>query len=87
MKQMNPNRTYKISSKGRLVMVEEYDPTTMVFAELTPDMRLTQEQIDMLQEAQKHPVVFEDDCPELTPTMIQAFRLAAQKRDAQKRAK
>jgi len=87
MKQMNPNRTYKISSKGRLVMVEEYDPTTMVFAELTPDMRLTQEQIDMLQEAQKHPVVFEDDCPELTPAMIQAFRLAAQKRDAQKRAK
>ena len=84
MKQMNRNATYKVNSEGRLAMVEEYDPSTMVIKTLTPEMRLTEEQIHMLEEAEKHPIAYEDDCPELTPAMAEAFRKAAKMRNLRK---
>lgn len=76
------NTTYLVNSKGHLAKIEEFDPDTMVIQTLTPDMQLTQEQIDMLDEAEKFPIVYEDDCPELTPEMIKAFKKAAAVRDA-----
>ena len=72
---------YRVNSSGHLAMVEEYDPETMVIRTLTPEMRLTESQIQMLEEAEKFPVTYEDDCPELTPAMIEAFKKAAQTRD------
>ena len=67
-------------------MVEEYNPSTMVIRTLTPEMRLTEKQIHMLEEADKQPVTYEDDCPELTPAMVEAFRKAARVRDKRKTA-
>jgi len=84
MKQIKRNATYKVNSNGHLAMVEEYDPKTMVIRTLTPEMRLTEHQIQMLEEAEKLPVTYEDDCPELTPAMIEAFKKAAQARDLRK---
>ena len=54
-----------VNSRGHLAKVEEYDPATMVLRTLTPDMKPTPEQIAELEEAEKHPIVYEDDCPEL----------------------
>ena len=64
MKTINRNATYMVNSKGHLVLVEEYDPSTMVIRTLTPDMQLTQKQIELLDEAEKYPVTYEDDWPE-----------------------
>ena len=84
VKQVNKNATYKVNSKGRLAMVEEYDPSTMVIKTLTPEMRLTEKQIHMLEEAEKYPIAYEDNCPELTPAMAEAFRKAAKMRALRK---
>lgn len=84
MKQMNRNATYTVNSEGRLAMVEEYDPSTMVLRTLTPEMRLTDEQIHMLEEAEKQPIAYEEDCPELTPAMAEAFRKAVKIRNLRK---
>ena len=65
-------------------MAEEYDPSTMVIQTLTSEMKLTPEQLAMLEEAEKHPIVYEEDCPELTPQMAEAFRKAARVRDERK---
>ncbi len=35
----------------------------------------------MLEEARKHPITFDEDSPELTPEMEQAFRLTAKTRN------
>lgn len=67
MKCANPNATYLVNSAGHLAMVEEYDPSTMAIKTLTSEMRLTPEQLTMLAEAVKYPIVYEEDCPELTP--------------------
>lgn len=86
MKQMNPSATYRVNSAGHLVKVEEYDPSTMVIKTLTPEMRLTREQVAMLEEAEHYPIVYEEDCPELTPEMAAAFKRAAKARDQRKTA-
>ena len=77
---------YRVNSYGHLAKTEEYDPTSMVHRTLTPEMRLTPEQLSMLEEAKNYPIVFEEDCPELTPEMAEAFRHAAQVRDSRKAA-
>jgi hypothetical protein len=48
-------------------------------------MKATPEQVAMLEEASHYDIVYEDDCPELSPSMIEAFRRAAQVRDAQRK--
>ena len=75
---------YRVNSYGHLAKTEEYDPTSMVHRTLTPEMRLTPKQLSMLEEAKKYPIVYEDDCPELTPEMAKAFRRAAHVRDSRK---
>ena len=86
MRHINQNATYRVNSSGHLVLVEEYDPSTMVIRTLTPDMRLTEDQLQMLKAMNELPVTYEDDCPELTPQMAEAFKHAAQARDARKAA-
>ena len=39
----------------------------------------------MIEKVKEMPIVYDEDSPELTPTMEKAFRLAAKNRNAQKR--
>lgn len=84
MKHMRQNMAYRVNSVGHLARVEEYDPSRMVIRTLTPGMKLTPAQTAMLEEAARQQVVYESDCPELTPEMAEAFRKAASVRDAKK---
>ncbi|MCM1047094.1 MAG: hypothetical protein NC433_01555 [Clostridiales bacterium] len=45
------------------------------------EIKLTEEDKKMLEEARKHPIVYDEDSPELTPEMEKAFRLAAKTRN------
>lgn len=45
------------------------------------EIELTEEDKKMLEEARKHPIVYDEDSPELTPEMEKAFRLAAKTRN------
>ncbi len=38
--------------------------------------KLTEEQLAEISEAKKYPIVFDDDCPELSPAMMKAFKCA-----------
>ncbi|MCD7773597.1 MAG: hypothetical protein LUH08_06030 [Ruminococcus sp.] len=51
----------------------------MVYYEMKNDgkQKLTEEQLKMLEEAENEPITFDEDCPELTPAMIKAFRCSA----------
>ena len=86
MKKENKNVSYCVNSEGHLAKLEEYDPSVMVIKTLTPEMRLTEEQIMMLETASEMPITYEDDCPEMTPQKAEAFRRAAKVRDARKAA-
>lgn len=52
---------------------------------LDKNQKPTAEQIIQVQEAAKVEIVYDEDSPELTPTMEKAFRLAAQNRNAQRK--
>lgn len=39
--------------------------------------KLTEEQLAEINEAKRYPIVFDDDCPELSPAMMKAFKCAA----------
>lgn len=44
---------------------------------IEPGQSLTEEQLNEIEEAKKHPVVFDEDCEELSPAMMKAFKNAA----------
>ncbi len=44
----------------------------------------TEEQLQEVEEAKKHPIVFDEDCQELSPAMEKAFRCAASQRNRRK---
>ena len=46
----------------------------------------TEEQIREIREAAKRPIVFDEDCPELSPAMEKAFRCAVSQRNRRKQA-
>lgn len=48
--------------------------------------RPTEEQLREVEEAQKHPITFDDDCQELSPAMMKAFRSAVIQRNRKKKA-
>ena len=48
--------------------------------------RPTKEQLKEVEEAKKSPITFDDDCPELSPAMMKAFRSAAIIRNRRKEA-
>lgn len=85
VKNMDSTAVYVMNSKGHIVKVENFDPDSMVLRTLSPDMKATPEQIAMLKDASRHPIVYEEDCPELTPAMAEAFRKAARAHDLRKK--
>lgn len=46
----------------------------------------TDEQLKEVEEAKKHPIVFDEDCEELSPAMIKAFRCATVQRNRRRKA-
>ena len=42
---------------------------------------LTEEQLREIEEAKKHPITFDEECPELSPAMMKAFRSAVVQRN------
>lgn len=51
---------------------------------LEKGQKLTESQIKEVMEAKKHPIVFDEDCPELSPEMYKAFQSAAAYRNRRK---
>lgn len=52
---------------------------------LDRDQKPTKEQIRQIEEAAKKEIIFDEDCPQLTPAMEKAFRLAAKNRNMQRK--
>jgi hypothetical protein len=48
--------------------------------------RLTEEQLREVEEAKKYPITFDEDCEELSPAMIKAFKSAVVHRNRRKNA-
>ena len=46
----------------------------------------TKEQLDMVMEAAKKPITFDEDCPELSPALEKAFKSAVIQRNRRKNA-
>lgn len=46
----------------------------------------TQEQLKEVENARKNPMVFDEDCPELSPAMVKAFKSAVIQRNRRKKA-
>lgn len=53
----------------------------VVTYELKPGQKPTDEQIARIREAAKRPIVFDEDCPELTPEAVESFLRAAHERN------
>lgn len=53
---------------------------------IEPGQSLTEEQLNEIEEAKKHPIVFDEDCEELSPAMMKAFKSAAIQRNRRKKA-
>lgn len=48
--------------------------------------KVTEEQLGEVEEAKKHPIVYDEDCPELSPMMMKAFKSAVVQRNRKKNA-
>lgn len=46
----------------------------------------TEEQLKEIEEAKKYPITFDEDCQELSPAMIKAFKCATVQRNRRKNA-
>ena len=46
----------------------------------------TPEQLKEVEEAKKYPITFDEDCPELSPAMVKAFKSAVVQRNRKKNA-
>lgn len=46
----------------------------------------TEEQFKEVEEAKKSPIVFDEDCKELSPAMLKAFKSAVVQRNRKKKA-
>ena len=53
---------------------------------IEPGQKLTSEQLKEIEEAKKHPIVFDEDCEELSPAMMKAFKSATIQRNRRKKA-
>lgn len=53
----------------------------MVTHELKGNEKLTEYEKSLIDKAKEMPIVYDEDSPELTPTMKKAFRLAAKNRN------
>ena len=48
---------------------------------LEPGSKLTEQQIAEVEAAAKMPILYDDDCPELSEDMMKAFRVAVAQRN------
>ncbi len=46
----------------------------------------TEEQIKEIEEAKKYPIVFDEECKELSPAMLKAFKSSVVQRNRRKKA-
>ncbi|HIU78462.1 MAG TPA: hypothetical protein IAB09_03450 [Candidatus Avilachnospira avicola] len=53
---------------------------------LNPGDKPTKEQIKEVEEAKKHPIVFDEDCPELSPALIKVYKDSAKNIKHRKKA-
>ena len=53
---------------------------------IEPGQKLTDKQLKEIEEAKKHPIVFDEDCEELSPAMTKTFKSAAIQRNRRKKA-
>ena len=53
---------------------------------IEPGQHPTAEQMKEVEEAKKHPITFDEDCEELSPAMMKAFRTVAVQRNRRKKA-
>ena len=48
--------------------------------------KITAEQLKEIEEAKKHPIVFDEDSPQLSPAMYKAFKCSVVQRNKKKNA-
>ena len=53
---------------------------------INPGQKPTEEQLKEVEEAKKYPIVFDEDCEELSPAMMKAFKSAIVQRNRRKKA-
>jgi hypothetical protein len=53
---------------------------------IEPGQQPTPEQLKEVEEASKNPIVFDEDCEELSPAMMKAFKCAVVQRNRRKKA-
>ena len=51
---------------------------------IEPGQKLTESQLAEIEEAKKNPIVFDEDCQELSPAMMKAFKCAVIQRNRKK---
>lgn len=51
---------------------------------IEPNQTATKEQLKEIEEAKKEPIVFDEDCEELSPAMMKAFKSSVIQRNRQK---
>lgn len=53
---------------------------------IEPNQKATKEQLAEIEEAKKEPITFDEDCKELSPAMMKAFKCSVIQRNRQKKA-
>lgn len=53
---------------------------------IDPNQTATKEQLKEIEEATKEPIVFDEDCKELSPAIMKAFRSSVIQRNRKKKA-
>jgi len=71
---------YRIDSKGRRAKVEQYDSETMVLTTLSSSAVINSQQEQMLRDMNRYPITYDEDCPELSPSLIEAITKIANQR-------
>lgn len=67
-----------VSMKGRSTMTKTFI--------IESGQKPTEDQLKEIEEAKKHPIVFDEDCQELSPAMMKAFRRAVVQRNRRRKA-
>ena len=52
---------------------------------IEPGQKITEEQLAEIEEAKKSPIVFDEDCEELSPAMMKAFKSSVIQRNRKKK--
>lgn len=53
---------------------------------IEPGQGLTEEQLKEIEDARNHQILFDEDCEELSPAMMKAFKSAVIQRNRRKKA-